>query len=293
MNVIEAIVLGIVQGLTEFLPISSSGHLILVPWLFGWESNELSFDAALHLGTLIAVFGYFRKDILNMIVAIPLALRHPLRTLHYAGTSDDPALHDRTVSGKIGLLIVLGSIPGGIVGLLSQGAIDDFFHDADHVDRAVAAVAVLLILFAFVLWWADKTGARSRRLAAMGWKDAAVVGLAQCLALVPGVSRSGITLSAGLFRGITRADAARFSFLLGIPLVAVAGLSGVVDIVRDAPSSEEIVRMVAGMISAALSGWLAISALLRFLQHSSTRVFVIYRVVAGLLVLLILVSGLR
>ncbi len=293
MSVIQAIILGIVQGLTEFLPISSSGHLIIVPWLFGWESSGLSFDAALHLGTLIAVFGYFRHDILAMIRAIPLALRHPLRVLRSSESEVVPAGDERSVFGKLGLLIVVGSIPGGIVGILSQGAIDDFFHDDDNIDRAVAVVAILLIVFALVLWWADKVGARSRNLGSMTWRDAVAVGAAQCLALVPGVSRSGITLSAGLFRGINRADAARFSFLLGIPLVTIAGLSGVVDIVRDSPSTEEIVQMIAGMISAAVSGWLAISGLLRFLQHSSTRVFVIYRIIAGIFVLLVLASGLR
>ncbi|MEZ4498520.1 MAG: undecaprenyl-diphosphatase UppP [Thermomicrobiales bacterium] len=293
MSVIEAVILGIVQGLTEFLPISSSGHLILVPWLFGWESSGLSFDASLHLGTLLAVFGYFRRDILAMIQSIPLALRHPLATLQYVGDAADHDTHERSIAGKIGLLIVLGSIPGGVIGLGAQQAIDDFFHDDVHIDRAVAVVAVLLMVFAVVLWWADREGRRERGVDGMTWKDSLTVGFAQCLALVPGVSRSGITLSAGLFRGLTRADAARFSFLLGIPLVTVAGLTGAADIIRESPSSDEIVTMLVGMISAALSGVLAISGLLRFLQQSSTRVFVIYRMAAGVGILLILASGWR
>ncbi len=294
MSILEAIILGIVQGLTEFLPISSSGHLILVPWLFGWEANSLSFDAALHLGTLVAVFAYFRDDILQMIRAIPVALRHPVATLGASGdVADEDSDGRRSLAGKLGLLIVLGSIPAGIAGLLGEQAIDDYFHDDAHIDRAVATVAILLIVFAIVLWYADRVGAKTRGLRQMGLKDAVAIGVAQILALFPGVSRSGITMSAGLFRSFNRADAARFSFLLGIPLITIAGLNGVIDIVRDTPSGAEIAEMVAGMVSAAISGFLAIRGLLRFLQSSSTTVFVIYRIVAGVMVLLILASGLR
>jgi len=294
LNILEAIVLGIVQGLTEFLPISSSGHLILVPWLFGWESKGLSFDAALHLGTLVAVFAYFRDDILLMIRAIPTALRNPIATLAERGATDETIAGDqRSVFGKLGLLIVIASIPAGIVGLLAENAIDEYFHDEANIDQAVATVAILLIVFAIVLWLADKMGAKSRRLGQMSVRDGVVIGLAQVLALFPGVSRSGITLSAGMFRNFNRADAARFSFLLGIPLITIAGLNGLVDIARDSPSSAEIAEMAAGMISAAVSGFFAIWGLLRYLQSSSTRVFVIYRIVAGVFVLLLLASGYR
>lgn len=294
MSIIEAIVLGIVQGLTEFLPISSSGHLILVPWLFGWESNGLSFDAALHLGTLAAVFSYFWSDILQMIKAIPVALRHPLATLNTSGDFDTTEVQpENSFYGKLGLLIVLASIPAGIVGLLGEEAIDEYFHDDSNIDQAVATVAILLIIFAVVLWYADRIGKKSRKLGQIRLTDAMAIGCAQVLALFPGVSRSGITLSAGLLRNFDRADAARFSFLLGIPLITIAGLNGVVEIARDSPTSTEIAEMVAGMISAAISGYFAIWGLLRFLQSSSTKVFVIYRIVAGVFVLLVLASGFR
>lgn len=294
MNILEAIILGIVQGLTEFLPISSSGHLILVPWLFGWDANALSFDAALHLGTLVAVFAYFRADILQMIRAIPLALRHPVATLQAPDNPlDDDHDGHRALAGKLGLLIVIGSIPAGIVGLLAEQAIDEYFHHDAHIDRAVATVATLLIVFALVLWYADRVGKKSRTLRQSGWQDALSIGFAQILALFPGVSRSGITMTAGMLRNFSRADAARFSFLLGIPLITVAGLNGVIDIARDSPSGAQTAEMVAGMVSASISGFAAIWGLLRFLQTSSTRVFVIYRIVAGVSVLLILVSGIR
>jgi undecaprenyl-diphosphatase len=296
LDIVEAIVLGITQGLTEFLPISSSGHLILVPWLFNWEQNGLEFDAALHLGTLIAVFAYFWRDIAYMIAAIPLALRQPLRTLAFdaetgRAESDQEQINRRF--GKLGLLIVLASIPGGIVGLLAQDAIDEFFHDEDHVERAVVAVAMLLIVFALVLFVAERRGSMSRGLPSISLRDAIAIGSAQAVALLPGVSRSGITLSAGLFLGIRRADAARFSFLLGIPLVTLAGLKGVVDILQSSPDTRELVTLAVGMTSAAVSGLFAIWGLLRFLQHSSTVVFVIYRVILGISVILLVISGVK
>ncbi|CAN5795348.1 undecaprenyl-diphosphate phosphatase [soil metagenome] len=294
MDIVEAIVLGITQGLTEFLPISSSGHLILVPWLFNWEQNGLAFDAALHLGTLTAVFAYFWHDILRMIQAVPIALREPLTTLRYdaeagAAASDETAAN-RTF-GKLGLLIVLASIPGGAVGLLAQGAIEEFFHDDDHVDRSVLSVAVLLTAFAIVLLVAERRGSKSRGLASICPRDAFAIGCAQAIALLPGVSRSGITISAGLFRGIRRADAARFSFLLGVPLVTIAGLKGVADIAQSSPDGRELVTLAAGMMSAAVSGLFAIWGLLRFLQQSSTVIFVAYRLMAGIGVILLVASG--
>jgi undecaprenyl-diphosphatase len=296
LDIVEAIVLGITQGLTEFLPISSSGHLILVPWLFNWDQNGLAFDAALHLGTLTAVFAYFWRDILLMIQAIPHALREPVKTLAFdaeTGAARSEIERQNRMFGKLGLLIVIGSIPGGIVGLLSQDTIEDFFHNDDHVDRAVMTVAVLLIIFALILFAAELRGSKSRGLSSMTLRDTLAIGAAQAIALLPGVSRSGVTLSAGLFRGLRRADAARFSFLLGIPLVTFAGLKGVVDIVQSSPDSRELVTLAAGMASAAIAGLVAIWGLLRFLQHSSTLVFIIYRVILGVSVILLVVSGVK
>ncbi|MGE3799176.1 MAG: undecaprenyl-diphosphate phosphatase, partial [Thermomicrobiales bacterium] len=249
---------------------------------------------ALHLGTLVAVFSFFRKDIARMIGAIPTALKHPLWTLNASGEDSGELDVDRhAIWGKLGLLIVIASVPAGIVGLLGENAIDEYFHDVANIDSAIATVATLLIIFGLILWWADRIGKKNRIIAGMVWTDAVVIGIAQCLALLPGVSRSGITMSAGLFRNINRADAARFSFLMGIPLITVAGLNGVIDIARDSPSSTQIAEMAAGMISAAVSGFVAIWGLLRFLQRSSTTVFVVYRIAAGVSVLILLSSRFR
>ncbi len=297
MDLLQAIVLGVTQGLTEFLPISSSGHLIIVPWLFGWDSAGLAFDAALHLGTLVAVFTYFRHDILEMLRAVPVALRHPVESLRYEPTVSDAVSADpsvrRSLSAKLGLLIILGSIPGGVIGLAAQSSIESYFHDDPVSDRAVATIAVMLIVFGLVLYWADLRGSKSRKLRSMAVRDTVVIGFAQALALIPGVSRSGITLTAGLTRGFDRADAARFSFLLGIPLITLAGAKGVFDIIEASPDTHDILMLAAGMISASITGFLAIWGLLRYLSQSSTRVFAIYRLVVGLGVLLLLATGIR
>src|SRR5215203_3435624 len=159
MSFLEAIILGITQGLTEFLPISSSGHLIIVPWLFGWESPGLAFDAALHLGTLVAVFAYFWRDIVAMIKAIPIALRHRTALLRPNDQDDE-----QTVYARLGLLIIIGSIPGGIIGLLLQDRIDVFFHSSTNESRAIVVIAIMLAVFAVILWIADRVGKEVRPL---------------------------------------------------------------------------------------------------------------------------------
>lgn len=289
MSVLEAIVLGLVQGLTEFLPISSSGHLILTPWLFGWDEPGLSFDAALHLGSLSAVFAYFWRDLWNMVLAVPDALRKNVALLRVS----HEGLSERDTSARLAWLLVLGSIPGGIVGLLLQSRIDDFFHSHEHQERSILLIAIMLMVFAFVLFVVDKRATHRRSLSQLGTKDAIVVGVAQAIALFPGVSRSGITLTAGLFRGIARADAARFSFLLGAPLVTLAGAKGLYDLITDGAGGIGNGPLIAGMLASALSGFAAIWVLLRFLQRSNTTVFVIYRIAAGIGILLVLATGIR
>ena len=289
MDFLQAIVLGIVQGLTEFLPISSSGHLILVPWLFGWDEPGLSFDAALHLGTLVAVFGYFWRDIVNMVKALPIAIRRPGYILRTTAEELDPKDRD----ARLVWLLIIGSIPGGIAGLLLQSSIDDFFHGEEHKDLAIALIAVMLMLFALLLLAADRAAKHRREIRSLGAMDAAVVGLAQMLALFPGVSRSGVTLTAGLFREMKRADAARFSFLLGMPLVTIAALKGFYDLVSEGSAGVTNAHLIAGVLASAISGFAAISVLLRFLQRSNTNVFVIYRVIAGLTVLALLATSVR
>jgi len=289
MSWLEAIVLGLTQGLTEFLPVSSSGHLIIVGWLFGWDSPGLAFDAALHLGTLLAVFVYFWRDLLQMAQAIPTILRKRTALLGAAGPGED----DDTFYARLAVLLVLGSIPGGVVGLLGESKIDDLFHPTSHQDRAIVAIAILLAVFAVLLWVADRVGDERRTLRSVRVPDALIIGVAQAIALMPGTSRSGVTLTAGLFRGFQRADAARFSFLLGIPLIAAAGLKGVVELIQSDPSGAEIGRIIAGMVTSAVAGFAAIRFLLRYLQTSSTAVFVVYRLVAAAVLIGLVVAGFR
>lgn len=289
MSVFHAIVLGIVQGLTEFLPISSSGHLILVPWLFNWEEPGLAFDAALHLGTLVAVFAYFWRELLNMLLAVPDALRQPGALLRSEPDGNDP---ERTKSARLVWLLVIGSIPGGIAGLLLQNKIDDFFHGAAHRDRSIVLISITLILFALLLWYADRTARHRRGIDQLTVSDAIAIGLAQMLALFPGVSRSGSTLTAGLWRELKRADAARFSFLLGAPLIAAASLTGLKDLL-DSSGDIGSSAIVAGILASAISGFAAIWVLLKVLQRSNTYVFVAYRVVAGLAFIAIVLTGWR
>lgn len=289
MSVFQAIILGIIQGLTEFLPISSSGHLILAPWLFGWEEPGLGFDAALHLGTLVAVFAFFRDDIARMLRALPLAVRRPMAVVRGADPGDEPRFAD----AQLGFYLILGSIPGGLAGLAVQGGVDDFFHDASDKGRAIAVIALLLAVFAVVLFIAERTATHRRTLKDVCIIDAVVIGIAQAIALIPGVSRSGITLTAGLFRGIARADAARFSFLLGLPLVLAAGLKGFLDLLQGDAGDVAVSTMMIGILASGLSGFAAIWGLLRFLQRSSTTVFVVYRIVAVVAILLILATSWR
>ncbi len=278
----QAIVLGVVQGLTEFLPISSSGHLIIFPWLFGWETSDLSFDASLHLGTLVAVVVYFWRDIARMIAAIPLALRQPVALL--SGEGRDP----RAADARLGLFIVVATIPGLVAGLLFESRIEELFHTDENSTIAIATIATMLIVVGIVMWVAERVGRRNRRIGGMRWVDAAVIGCAQALALIPGTSRSGATITAGLFRGLERADAARFSFLAGMPLILGAGLLSVVEVIQEGTDGDELLVYALGGVTAAIVGFATIWGLLRFLQRQSTFVFTVYRIVFGLFLFLML-----
>jgi undecaprenyl-diphosphatase len=278
MEIWQAIVLGIVQGLTEFLPISSSGHLIIFPWLLDWETPGLSFDASLHLGTLLAVVVYFREELLRMVRAIPHALSNPFGLLMGKVTNPTPL----DIDARMGLFIVVASIPGGIAGLLLESRIDEFFHTDEASTRAISVIATMLIVVAFVMLMAERVGKRNLTMTKMRWVDAFAIGCAQAIALIPGTSRSGATISAGLFRGLTRADAAKFSFLAGVPLVTAAGFKSLYDVASEGMTSHEVGLFLAGGISAAIVGFLTIWGLLRFLERKSTMVFIVYRVVFGL-----------
>ena len=271
MGVFEAILLGVLQGLTEFLPISSSAHLLIVPWLLGWPEPGLAFNVALHLGTLAAVVTYFWRDLLAMAAGL-------LRGLKTRRWTADP-------DARLALIIAIGSIPAAVAGFLGSDALDAYFHSGGGGDRAIMVSALLLIGLGLLLALAEWLARHRRDLSDVTAWDGIVVGLAQALALLPGVSRSGSTITAGLFLGLRRDAAARFSFLLGVPAVAGAGLLEGIDLLRAGLPAEERLIFAAGTISAAVVGYLAIAFLLRFLQRHSALVFVWYRLVLGTAVL--------
>ena len=269
----RALVLGIVQGLTEFLPISSTAHLKAVPVLLGWGDPGVAVTAVLQLGSIAAVIAYFQKDLRQLSLGLLQGLRR--------GRLDAP-------EARLGLAVVVGTVPILVAGL----TIRLFFYDAygASVLRSLAGIGVVSIVMAVLLALAERVGRRRHSLAqvsvAAGW----LLGLAQMLALVPGVSRSGSTLTAALLMGWQRVAAARFSFLLGIPAITMAGLAELKDALTS-PSLGGALPLVVGVLSAALSSWLAIAWLLRFLQQHSTWVFVAYRLGFGVMLLVISVWG--
>jgi undecaprenyl-diphosphatase len=261
------LVLGVVQGLTEFLPISSTAHLKVVPVLLGWGDPGVSVTAVIQLGSIAAVIAFFRLDLQNVAVAVGEALR--------SRRWDDP-------SARLGLAILLGTVPIVLAGL----AIKLFVQDFDHSPlRSLFSIGVVSVLMALLLALAEQLGRRHRLLADVRFRDGLLVGLAQALALIPGVSRSGSTLTASLFDGWRRADAARFSFLLGIPAITLAGLVELKDAFSE-PVSGGVVPLLVGIVAAAVVSWLAIAWLLKFLQNHSTWWFVGYRLFFGMFLIL-------
>ncbi len=267
---LQAILLGIVQGLTELLPVSSSAHLLLLPALFGWQSLGLPFDVALHAGTTLAILAYFAADLWKIGLSF---LRRPQ-------SPEDGHLR------RLGAAIVLSCLPAGIFGLLFQDAIETVF-------RSPLFAGVNLIVFGIVLYLVDHRARRDRSLPALGWRDALFIGLFQTAALVPGVSRSGITITAGRLRRFDRSDAARFSFLMISPLVAGATLLEFYKLYRILVREDhlavflqqEIIWFVAGMLAAFLSGLAVIRFFLRFLQRFPLDLFIAYRILFGAAVL--------
>ncbi len=293
MSVLEAILLGVLQGITEFLPISSSAHLIVARWLFGMDEPSLAFDAALHLGTLLAIFSYFWRDLLALLLAIPRALRDPARLIRNPDPTWIRTAEPREHQARLGLLIVIATVPAALVGLFGQGTLDDYFRGDTHRTRAIATIAVLMIALALLLWAAERAAAHHRKLHHMTWQDAVMIGLAQATALLPGVSRSGATITTGLFQGLARADAARFSFLLGTPITLAAGVKVIADALSEGISGDEAVHLIIGAAASALVGYLAIWWLLRLLQRTSTAVFIAYRIVFGLALIFLLLTEFR
>ena len=261
------LVLGIVQGLTEFLPISSTAHLKVVPVLLGWGDPGVSVTAAIQLGSIAAVIAYFRSDLLQVLKGIVKAFRH--------GQWREP-------EARLGVAMLVGMIPILLVGLL----IKLFWAEGYETSplRSVPFIAMVSIVMALLLALAERLGPRQKKLADVSGRDGLIVGLAQMLALIPGVSRSGSTLTASLFYGWQRADAARFSFLLGVPAISI---SGIVELNQAFAVSAETGPwpLLTGIVSAAVVSWLAIDWLLKFLQRHSTWIFVAYRLLFGAVLL--------
>jgi undecaprenyl-diphosphatase len=266
-QLIQALVLGIVQGLTEFLPISSSGHLILVPYLLGWNDpfiDSLAFSVVLHGGTLLALLVYFREDWLRLVPA-------GLATIRDRSFRGDP---DR----RLAWLLVASTIPAAIVGVLFNDIIEQNVRQA-------GLVAIMLVVAGAVLWLADRWGPRTHTVDRLTFRGALGIGVAQALALIPGVSRSGISISAALFAGLDRPGAVRFSFLMATPVTAGAFLFEGLKLVRGEVAGVELGPLVVGVVAAFVAGMLAIAILLRYVRTRSFNVFVAYRVVLAVVVL--------
>jgi undecaprenyl-diphosphatase len=269
MPIYQIVVLGIVQGLTEFLPISSSAHLYLTSWLLGWNTEALDFDIMLHLGTLVAVLIYFFRDWVEII-----AHGFGMRMGHDEALNQNPNLL---------WLLALGSIPGGIAGLL-------FEKQADTALRNPAVgpfvIGTMFIAIGLLMWYADSSSRLVRDLGAVTFLDALAIGLSQALAIVPGVSRSGVTITAGLFRNFDRESAARFSFLLSTPIIAAAAGKAIYNIHKQHGLHDLLnTQFVLGVTVSALTGCVVIGWFLRYLHRSTLRPFIYYRIAFGIIVL--------
>ncbi len=264
---LQAIVLGIIQGLTEFLPISSTAHLILAPWIFGWDDPGLAFDVVLHLGTLTGIIAFFRKDFYSILQGMISGMME--RKTHTG------------IEGRVGWYIIIGTIPAGLAGLLLKDQIET-------VLRSPRIIAIALILFGLILMWAEAVGRKKRRMDHLNIVDAIVIGCAQAIALIPGVSRSGITITAGLFRNIERATAARFAFLLSTPIIMAGGLLSALNVYKEGLPQDMFWPYVGGFAASAVSGFLAIKFLLLFLSKQKVNIFVYYRIIVGILILLLM-----
>lgn len=256
-SVTQALVLGLLQGLAEFLPISSSAHLALAPWALGWPDPGLAFDVALHFGTLVAVLWYFRRE---WIMLLRAALE--IVTTRRASTTEQRRV----------IFLLVATVPGALAGLALERAAESTF-------RNPAIIGVALIAMGIALWLVDRYVAQRRHLTAMRMRDAVLIGVSQAFAIVPGFSRSGMTIMVGRALSFDREGAARFSFLMSMPIIAGAALLKVPHVIRAQGLNGSL---LVGVLAAAISGWLAISVLLRFVSRHSYGAFAVYRVVLGL-----------
>jgi len=254
----QAFILGMVQGLTEFLPVSSSAHLVLIPWLLGWNDPGLAFDVALHLGTLLALLIYYWREWANMMLSI---------------VRPDPA------SRRLLMLLIVASIPGAVIGLLLE-------KQAETVFRSPALIACTLALMGLVLWIADVRASQSKKMSGLSFGDAILIGLSQALAIIPGVSRSGSTITTGRILGVEREDAANFSFLMATPIIAGAGLHEAPKILHAGINS----AVVLGFVTSAIFGVIAIAALVKFVRTRTYQPFAWYRIALAIFVIAVFYS---
>ena len=276
MPILHAIVLGLVQGLSEFLPISSSGHLLLVPWLFGWDdfptpSFEKAFDVSLHMGTLVAALLYFRRDVKTYV-------REGVRLVVKRERPTNP-------EGRLAWLLVLSALPGAAVGALFEKSIDEKLGKP-------ALIAVSLIVFGLLLAYIDRRGGE-RKIEQYSKRDAIIVGAAQVLALNPGTSRSGITITAGRFLGFNRDTAARMSFLMSLPITGGAVAYKGLKLMQDGVPPGFGVAMAVGVLTSGIAGWIAVWGTLKWVRTRSFTPFVVYRLALGVTVLVIVAAGWR
>jgi undecaprenyl-diphosphatase len=268
MDAFQAIILGIVQGLTEFLPVSSTAHLRIVPAFAGWDDPGTAFTAVVQLGTVAAVLIYFRQDLWNIARAWLRSLR-------------DPAQRG-TLEARLGWYLIIGTIPVGILGLL--------FKDKIETDaRQLVLIGIALIVLGIVLEIAERVGRKEREIESLTYRDATLIGIAQAAALVPGVSRSGSTISAGLFLGLERGAAARYSFLLSVPAVVLSGLFELKDVGKGGGAGA--VPTIIAVIAAFIVGYASIAWFLKYLTRHPVTVFVVYRIVLGVVLLTLVASG--
>ena len=277
MTVLQSIVLGIVQGLTEFLPISSSGHLVFIPKIFGWVDQGIGFDVMVHLGSLLAVIIYFRKLLWKILKSFFIK-NEPL--------PNPPLRGEGTNYRRLGWLIILTIIPAGVVGLLFGDWIETNL-------RSSMVIGIGLIFWGLVLYIAERYQCRSqitdhRSLKNIGWRNALFIGCAQAIALIPGTSRSGITMTAGLFSKLDKKSAAEFSFLMSVPIIMLAGGLNLLELIQKGLGDLNLVVLVAGFVAAAVSGFVAIAGLMKIIQKWSFKPFVLYRIVVGIIILFFL-----
>jgi len=281
LPIYQAVVLAIIQGLAEFIPVSSSGHLIIVRRLLGWNelspAHELTFDVALHFGTLLSVLFYFRRTWFQIIRA---ALGGKVVRFSETGRSDQGLTADEQKEERLLLwFLAFATIPGAIAGKLLEHSAEDYFRE--HI----FLIAGALIVVALLMWWGEKVGELKKPLTGIGFADALIVGCAQATALIPGVSRSGSTITAGLFRNMTREAAVRFSFLLSTPLIAGAALLKAHELRKEGLPAGMHLPFLVGVLVSAIVGYAAIAWLIRYLQSNSLRVFIVYRIVVGVIVI--------